>query len=187
MDSKTTTKLGKEIISAELVGQNISYSVLRAPAKPAYPRGDEVRYSDDFLARINDLYSLDELLGSHREGIKTGRWADLDHFTMGSPLQNSEGERILNGVLYNSAHAGLWQPYIIDVPQLTDTSIRTAREYLKEVNNVNLTPRFGRIDEGVLFGLAVAEKGKLVLPIEYDNKVIVAPSQAFVEYVAQRK
>ena len=53
------TKLGKEIIPAELVGQNASYQVLQQPKKPAYPRGDEARYSDDFLARLNGLYSLD--------------------------------------------------------------------------------------------------------------------------------
>ena len=53
------TRLGKEIVPVELVGQNASYQVLQQSKKPAYPRGDEARYSDDFLARLNGLYSLD--------------------------------------------------------------------------------------------------------------------------------
>ena len=43
------TKLGKEIIPVELVGQNASYGILKQPVKPAYPKGNEVRYSDDYI------------------------------------------------------------------------------------------------------------------------------------------
>ena len=181
------TKLGKEIIPAELVGQKASYQVLQQPKKPAYPRGDEARYSDDFLERINGLYSLDELLGSRREGISAGNWNDLNYFTMGSPLENTEGEQILNDILYNSSHAGSWQPKVIDVSALTDTQIKSAEEYLEAV--AKISPRYnkGMIDGGALFGISNAQRGGFVLPTKLENKVIVLPSQAFIEYIAQQR
>ena len=62
------TKLGKEIIPI-LVGQKADYRVLKEPAEPAYPNGDEVRYSDHYISRLNGVYSLSEVLGSHVKGI----------------------------------------------------------------------------------------------------------------------
>ena len=79
------------------------------------------------------------------------------------------------------------KPFVIDVPHLTDTKIATAEGYLKSVEAISSRYNKGMIDGGILFGLAVAKRGGLALPIEHDNKVIVVPSQAFVEYVAQRK
>ena len=181
------TKLSKEIVPVEFVGQNASYQLLQQPKKPAYPRGDEARYSDDFLARINGLYSLDELLGTHKEGIKVGNWTDLNHFTMGSSLENSEGEDILNAILYNSAHAGLWQPRIIDVSTLTDTHIKSAEEYLGAVKRISPTYHKGMIDGGVISGISNAQRGGFVHLTKLENRVIVLPSQAFIEYVAQQR
>ncbi|MBI4452232.1 hypothetical protein HY637_02285 [Candidatus Woesearchaeota archaeon] len=130
---------------------------------------------------------MDELLGSHIEGIKAGNWTDLNQFTTDSPLGNSEGELILTGILYNSAHAGLWQPKIIDVSALTDTQIKSAEEYLEDV--ARISPRYnkGMIDGGTLFGISNAQRGGFVLPTKLENKVIVLPSQAFIEYVAQQR
>lgn len=188
MDTTKLTKLGKEVIPVEFAGQNSSYQPLRQPQKPAYPRGDEVRYSDDYIAMINDLYNLEELLGSRKKGIANGMWSDLDHFTMGSPLGCSEGEQVLNGILYNSAHAGLWQPKIIDVPALTDTSIKSAEEYLQAIAEVDLNNKYNfKLDKGLLYGICVAQEGRFVLPTALENKVLVLPAQAFVEYVAQQQ
>ena len=106
---------------------------------------------------------------------------------MGSPLNNSESENILAYMLINSARAGEWQPFIIDVPHLTDTPIKTAREYLERVESISPQCNKGMMDGGILFGMAVAKRGGLALPIERDNKVVVVPSQAFAEYVAQKK
>jgi len=186
-DKLKLTKLGKEVIPVKLAGQNASYQVLQQSKKPAYPRGDETRYSDDYLAKINCTYSLDNILGQHKDGIKTGKWNDLDDFTMGSPLENSEAEEILNGILYNSAHAGLWQPMIINVSSLTDTQIKSAEEYLKTIAETRRTYNKGMIDGGVIFGINVAQRGKFVLPTKLENKVIVLPSQEFVEYCIQKQ
>lgn len=180
------TRLGKEIIPVELVGQNASYQILQQSKKASYPRGDEVRYSDDYLSRINYLYPLGEIVGSRREGIVAGKWNDLNHFTMGSPLQNSEGEQVLNHILYSSAHAGLWQPQVIDISELKDTKIKTSEEYLDAV--ARLSPRYNErmIDGGVIFGISVAQRGGLVLPTRYESKVIVIPSQKFIEHCIEQ-
>ena len=63
------TKLGKEIIPIELVGRNASYTVLKDPVKPAYPKGYEMRYSDDYLSRLNETYPIDEILGEYIENM----------------------------------------------------------------------------------------------------------------------
>lgn len=179
------TGLGKDIIPAELVGQNIDYRILGKIAKPAYPNGEEVRYSDDYVCSLNRIYSLDEVLGVHVENIAQRR--GLERFVMDSPLQNNEGEYILARMLISSAQAGQWQPFIIDVPCLTDTSIATAEDYLKKIESISPDYHRGMADGGVLCGIAIAKRGGLVLPIEYDNKVVVVPTQAFLEYTAKKK
>lgn len=179
------TELGKEIIPVKLVGQNAGYQVLKEPARPAYPRGDEVRYSDDYLSRLNATYSLGEVLGEHIETIAQRK--GLETFVMGSPLRNSEGEYILGHMLISSAQAGLWQPFVIDVPRLTDTSISTARDYLEDVEKISPDYNVVKLEGGVLFGLSVAKRGGLALPIEHENKVIVVPSQEFLEYAAKQR
>jgi len=179
------TKLGKEVIPAELVGQNVEYTVLKQPAKSAYPSGSELRYSDAYISRLNGTYSLNDILGQNAEKIAQRK--GVEQFVMDSPLKNSEGETVLGYMLIRSAQAGQWQPFVIDVPHLTDTRIKTAEEYLDDVEKISPRYNIGKLDAGLLFGIAVAKRGGLALPIKHDNKVIVVPSQAFVEYIAQHK
>lgn len=180
--SPEVTELGKEIIPSELIGKNAAYQILRQPKRVAYPNGDEARYSDDYLLTVNRVYPFNEVIGSHAEGISQGEWKDLNKFTMGSPLQSSEGEHVLNSVLYTSAHAKLWQPKIIDVGKLTDTNIRTAEEYLDNIRRISPSYDKGRIDGGTIFGISVAQRAGFVLVAGHENKVIVTPSQRFIEY-----
>ncbi len=168
-----------------MVGQNTDYIVLKEPANPAYPRGTEVRYSDNYVSRLNRTYSLSAVLGAHVNRIAHRK--GLERIVIGSPLNNSEGENILAYMLINSAQAGEWQPFVIDVPYLADTQIATAKEYLDRIESINLRYNEGKIDGGILFGVAIAKRGGLALPIEHGNKVVVVPSQSFIEYVAQQK
>ncbi len=180
------TRQGKEIIPVELVGKNADYEVLtQHPINPDYPQGKEVRYSDDYLVRLNQTYSLNEVLGNYAKNIAQRK--GLERFVMGSPLKNSEGERILAYILINSAQAESWQPFIIDVPRLTDTPIQTAKKYLEDVERISPDYNKRMNEGGILFGLAVAKRGGLALPTEHDNKVVVVPSQTFLEYAAQQK
>lgn len=181
------TKLRKEIIPIELIGQNIRYRVLKNPIKPAYPRGDEIKYFDNYVLGLNDVYSLNDILGERTQEIAKGTRNSIASIVMGSPLNNTEGENTLAYMLMSSAQAGEWQPFVIDVPYLTDTSIATAKEYLGRVESISSSYNKGMICGGILFGLAVAKRGGLTLPLEYDNKVIVIPSQTFIEYIAQQK
>jgi hypothetical protein len=189
MDKKEKlTEIGKEIIPIELVGKNINYKFLKDSQKSAYPKGDEFRYSDDYLARLNNTYFLKDVLSKRIKSIANRERDGLASFVMGSPLNNSEGEDILAYVLINSAQAELWQPFIIDVPKLTDVpQIKTAREYLERVESISPNYNKGMIHGGILFGLSVAKRGGFVLPTEYENKVIVIPSQEFVKYCKAEK
>lgn len=180
------TRLGKEIISVGLVGQNAEYKLLKKPEKEAYPEGLEVRYSDDYLTLLNANYSLEDILDSRKKGIAMKKCSDVSHFVMGSPLQNGGGEDALAYMLINSAQAGLWQPFIIDVPKLTDTTIKTSKEYLQAIEDISPTHNKGRIEAGILFGIARAKRGGFALPTKYDNKVIVIPSQEFIEYCSSK-
>lgn len=182
LEQNELIELGKEIIPVELVGQNANYNVLTQPVNPAYPKENEARYSDDYVSRLNETYSIDEVLGEYVKKIAQRK--ELDRFLMGSPLNNIEGERTLAHILINSAQANSWQPFIIDVPHLIDVSIQTGKEYLQRIDGVS---NFGKVQAGILFGLKVAKNGGFALPTEYENKVIVVPSQRFIEYVAQQK
>jgi hypothetical protein len=139
------TALGKEIIHLGLIGENIDYKVLKIPKNLAYPRGDEIRYSDDYISKLNQMYSLNDMFGEHVEKLAQGR--NIEHYIMGSPLNNSEGEDILGYILMNSTKAKQWQPFIIDVPNLTDArDFPTAKEYLERVKNISSTYNEGKID-----------------------------------------
>ena len=163
---------GREVIPVELVGTD---AVLR-----------EGRYNDGYLSRINAMYSLVfEILGARKTEIRRGSWSGFDHFTMNSPLQNSEGEQVLNAILYASARADVWQPEIIEVPKLTDTTIRTARKYLKAVEEAYKVP--GMVNQGTLYGIHIARDGGFVNLTNVGENVIVVPNQTFVEYCLQRK
>ena len=184
------TRLGKEIIPSKLVGENKGYWVLKDPTKPAYPDGDEPAYpdgfeggySDDYISRLNETYSIHDIFG--KEIIDIAQKRGLERFIMDSPLNNSEGENILARMLTISAQAGEWQPFVVNVPQLTDSSIKTAGEYLERIQRAN---NFGKVNAGILFGLKVAINGGFALPTEYESRVIAVPSQSFVEYIVQRK
>lgn len=179
-----TTTSGRALIPVQLAGRNASYLALRSPTDPAYPRGDEARYSDDYLLRLNREYPLNDLLGERlRRDIRMKDTSTLTRLVMDSLLQNSEGEWTLGRMLISSAEAGVWHPQIIDVPRLTDTQIKTASEYLKAVESISPTYGQGMIDGGTLFGISVAKRGGLALPVEYDSKVMVIPSQKFIEYL----
>ncbi|MBP7708280.1 hypothetical protein KA107_01230 [Candidatus Pacearchaeota archaeon] len=184
-EQQKLTRLGKEIIPVSLIGQNAAYRVLKTPAKPAYPKGNEIRYSDDYLSQLNSVYTLNDILGEHVQAIAEGR--NIERFIMGSPLRNTEGEDVLAHMLLRSVRAGEWQPFVIDVPYLTDTSIDTAKEYLKRVESISPSYNVGKIEGGILFGISVAKRGGFALPVEHDNKVVIIPSQAYLEYAAQQK
>jgi len=166
------TELGNDIIPDELVSRSAS---LR-----------EGKYSDDYLSKISQIYSLNDVLGSRIEGLAAGNWNDLHHFTMKSPLRNSEGENILNGILYTTANTKAWQPKIIDVGSLTDTRIETAEEYLEAVENISPTHNKGMMDGGAIFGIAVAQRRGFAIPTKYENNVVILPSQKFIEYCVQQ-
>ena len=153
-------------------------------------------YTDVYLEQISKLYPLDEVLDSRKTGISNGEWNDLNHFTMGSPLGNSEGEQILNSILYVSANTDKWQPKIIDVDKLTDTKIETANEYITNVGEISsyygrfVGPgcMFNMMDKGTIFALSVAKRGGFVELTTFDNKVVVLPTPKFIEYcISQNK
>jgi len=166
------TELGKDIIPEELIGRDAS---LR-----------EGKYNDDYLSMISQIYPLNDVLGSRIEGLAARNQNDLYHFTRESPLGNLEGENILEGILYTTANTRAWQPKIIDVGSLTDIRIETAEEYLEAVESINPTHNKRMADRGVMFGIAVAQRGKFVLPTKYENNVVILPSQRFIEYCVQQ-
>ena len=73
------------------------------------------------------------------------------------------------------------------MPQLTDTQIQTAREYLERVEAVG--PGYNRryMDKGLLFAFSAAKEGDFTMPIERENKVLGIPTQKFVEYCLTKK
>lgn len=178
------TTYGRKVISAELIGQNADLEFLAEPEVPAYPKGNEIIYTDDYLVALNEEYPLNEILAGDVEKIIDRRI--IPKYIIDSPLQNSEGEHILDYMLINSARAGEWHPYVVDVSQLTDTPIKTAVEYLERVDNINPNYNKGKIHGGNLFGLAVAKRSGFALPIVYDEKLIALPSQRFVEFLGER-
>ena len=105
---------------------------------------------------------------------------------MGSPIGAAEGESRLNSILYNSVIAGKWQPEIIDVPYLTDTSIKTSKGYLTAIAEISDSHRFGKIDGGMICGISLAQKSGFVKAISYKQKVIVLPMQSFLDYCMEK-
>jgi len=161
-----------DVIGLELVGRNSSMDI-------------DGEYQDDYLSRINQMYSLDRILGERKDGIiRGGGGPDLSHFTADSPLKNDEGERILGGILYISALFDIWRPEMIHIESLRDAKIKTPENYLEAVKAIRPahSPSKRMANRGRLFGISVAQRGGFVLPTIYKNTVVVLPSQDFVEY-----
>lgn len=170
----TKTRLGNEIISLGMIGNHKKYEVLNTPKNPAYPLGDEFLYSDDFLNVINRVYSLKEILGDKRNEIASND--RISEIVMSSGT-SCEGEGVLTNMLRNSALSGIWQPFIIDVPELKNAKMKTADEYLKRVDEIRSTHRGGGTPLGIV------KTSNFALPVKYEQKVIVVPSQEFVEFI----
>lgn len=179
---KNPAKQARETIPERLVGQAAVYQVIKKPHSQAYPHGNEARYEDDYLRRLNEAYNLTEIpKGKIRQ-------KEIWHLVMGSPLNNMEGEGVLAWTLRNSVQAGSWQPFIIDVAKLRDADgIETAEDYLKAVDAISPDYNRGMMEGGVLFGLAVAKRGKFILPTKHETRVIAIPSQRFIEYVIEKR
>ncbi|NOQ56311.1 MAG: hypothetical protein GQ477_05925 [Nanohaloarchaea archaeon] len=139
-----------ELIPEELIGKDANIE-------------NEI-YTDAYLEQINNLYPLDDVVGSRKAGIAKGKWKDLNHFTIGSPLHDSDAEDILNSILYNSANTGIWQPKRIKL-----VSNNTAKEYIEKV------------DRNDTVGIA-KKRGFVYLTSVSDDIVFVLPTQSFVEY-----
>jgi hypothetical protein len=109
-------------------------------------------------------------------------------YVMGSPLEDYEGEKILAYILIESANANQWQPFIINVPFLKDSDgIKTAKQYLDAVERIKKTDCCCYADKRIFFGLSVAKRGELVMPIEYKNNAIIIPSQKFLEFIIEKQ
>jgi len=170
----SATKFSQDVILEELVGTK---QCIRGSL-----------YHDAYMNKLNEVYSLKELLEGEKIGIAKGAITALTHSAMGTSLQNREGELVLNAILRESAKAGIWQPYRIDVELLPDTKIKTAAEYLRRVNAIR--PDYDKRtseDVGMIFGIAVAERNNFVKALDFKDEVIVLPTQEFVEYCQPKK
>jgi len=164
-------KLGKPVIPPELAGRNICYTLLRTPHHPAYPNGEEFRYSDDYTRRLNELYSTEKILGQRIEVIASSQIGDILRFLGNVPLIDGEADlEVLVEILIHSAQGKSWQPYIVDVTMLSNTQMRTAKEFLE-------------VSKGIL----AVKKSGFALSCEHNNHAIVIPTQEFVEYCFSRK
>ena len=203
------TKSGYPVIPPGLVGQKVDYKVLKEPARPEYPGVDEVRYSDAYTRKLNEIYSLDDILGESREDLEELDQVEklIDLFPFEEELEGASGLGIVGLLLNNSAIAGLWQPFIIDVSYLPDSylrclnpkkPIRSAEEYIESVEA--LRAQYGRgvaerrlVQQGVIitdivhYELSDVKERGLGLLTVHDTKVIALPSQKLVEYFAGEK
>ncbi len=150
-------------------------------------KGIEIKdgiYTDGYIKVIEEFYPAKKALGTRMEGIKQGK-DDMCIFTGGTPLQKAEAESVLRRILYRTAHAGIWQPEIIEVEKLTHTHIRTADEYLQAIRDSS--PVHMHIPHGgIQFGISVAARENFVAVIKYQNNVIVLPMLTFIEYCIQK-
>ncbi|MGV8086674.1 MAG: hypothetical protein ACP5N1_03515 [Candidatus Woesearchaeota archaeon] len=165
------TKQKDQFIPVDLVGKSSEYTILQSPKNKSHPNGNEVIYSDEYIKKLNEFYPIDKVLGRTIQDIAEG--IGLDKLVMGSPLGNSEGENILEYMLMQSAQAKQWQPFVIDVPELLETYIETAGHYIDAIAD-------GQTNT------SLAVKHRFALPIAMDNKVMVVPSQEFVEYIMMK-
>ena len=150
-------------------------------------------YVDDYLRRLNRLYPVGETLGEHQEGVARGNPEALTRFTRGAiPVEYTypEGERILSSILVRSAHAEKWQPDITDVllvERVRGLAAGTPREYHRAAANGRYE-KVGLFDKESLLGTkGLVDNGVVKMAKSLDQKVIIIPTQAFVEYCASRR
>lgn len=161
---KQLTILLKEVIPKELVGQEA--------------RLHDGKYVDSYLIKLNNNYPLDEVLGTRKEEISKG--TNLGFYVMDSPTRYAEAESVLGSILFNSAHAGLWQPKLISC-----TDEIKAKSYLDGINLYSAEIG-GRLEEGLQFGINRAQNCGFVFTNIVGSDIVVSPSQQFAEYCIQR-
>ena len=144
-------------------------------------------YLDDFLVSLNAQYPIDSVIGGFKEGMARGDWVALGHYTSDSPMKNSEGEHPLNAILYMSANAGMWQPWIVKTPPKDAQNLDTPEKYINAARAKPMNYDIGKIDAGALYGLMRAEKAGFVHLSEHAKNVVVLPTQNLMDYFVQRK
>jgi len=182
----------KDLISSELAGKNIEYKILKDAIDPAHPKADEVRYSDKYISRLNELYPVNEIFGEDIDAVARGN--GVAQYMNNILIKNHHnipaihGKVLLEVILTISANAKQWQPYIFDISNSKNLGeITTAHHYLDKVEKIDSKYRINSEDGLLMCGLAVAKHNNLAIPTVYQNKIIVVPSQTFVEYIANHK
>lgn len=165
----------KEVIPEGLVGRNMTYQFLREAVDRNHPTASEERYSDDYLKRLNEAHPFADIFRG-RERQTGDEPKELRQF-VANRLGSFDGESVLESVLMRSFEVTSWQPYIFGLPD------KIGEIQAKLINPsgpdyfIN-TPMF---KHGDLFGIALAKKYKFVFVSAYKDKIIVIPSQMFVE------
>ncbi len=146
----------------------------------------KIKYSDDYLNKLNEKYSLKRLLGKIIDEVTLENARYLGYFTK-KALNNSDAEDILKGILIQSAKIRIWNSKIMNFSKLAFSRIRSADEYLDAiVNNISIY-EFGKSRSSTVSGISIAHKEGFVLLSKYENSVIIIPSQKFVEYCFEKK
>jgi len=155
--------LEKKIISEELIGRNKEYEVLNKRRRLC-PMGNEFRYSDDYLEKLNELYPFKFIFGPKIKALKCGSSDVLSPIVNNSDIKDFEGEKVLEYMLTRSAQAELWQPWVINHVDFNEDKMLVIESYLESFKQI--TPEFG-------------------FRRYYENKTLISPSQKFVEHCSK--
>lgn len=174
-----------QTIPLELVGKNPELKVLRTPFKGDLPSEEELTYSDDYTRVLDKLLPVAEIFGNAKKPFPEDFNRRLYWSVGNTPFENTESEDVLRGILWRSAGAGIWQPYI----QVTSYAKQTINELMKIVdmpkerytgpgyinpNPVEMATRFDLTDNG--------RKLHFAEPIALEDKLILVPTEHLVKY-----
>lgn len=169
----------KEVIPEGLVGRNMTYQFLREAVDRNHPTASEERYSDDYLKRLNEAHPFADIFRG-RERQTGDEPKELRQF-VANRLGSFDGESVLESVLMRSFEANSWQPYIFGLSKVEGLKIEEAQAKLISPSGPDYFINTSMFKQRDLFGIALAKKYKFVFVSAYKDKIIVIPSQMFVE------
>ncbi len=173
----------RTVIPNNLVGTNRRVITLREAVSQNYSADSEIEYSDGYLKELNAMYPFASIFQTEDSG-RGNDSRELRHF-VANMLGSFTGKSILESVLRRSFEVKRWHPYILGLSNM---------EYLERVKILTKFLSPGSFDyftgpsnkQRDLSGVALAKKNGLVFVSAYSAKMIVIPSQNFIESLCCR-
>jgi hypothetical protein len=134
-----------------------------------------------YIRALNTGYRFSKVIGKEiADEVVNNNPTIVDLLFRDSPALHVDAQDVLFSILQNSIEAQLWAPEMIGERTIRDNGCTSAQEALQKIELLQKKPVTQ--SQGYFNGVAMAQNGGFVVPIEAFNKdlLVVVPTQKLV-------